>query len=390
VVVLLANKPKSLKKLKVHEKDRLRNNFIINMSHELRNPLNGILGMIQLLYTTELTSEQQNMINVIKNSSNNLLKTVDSLLDVSKMELYDIDVEKNEFNIFEAVNELTKTYNVIAKKKDLELNCYVDLTIPSILIGDIYIFKQILYNLLDNAIKFTKKGSVSLNLKKTKFEKNKVTVLTSIKDTGKGIQEYNLESIFKRFIQLENSTTKKSDGYGLGLTVTKNLIENLGGKISVDSKPNVGSNFSFELVFELPEINEVKKANSGYELIINKQLNILVVEDDPGNQLLLNSFFMRHNVNHEVASNAKQCFELLNKKQFDLIILDIQLPDSDGYYIAKKIRRFNDEIKAIPIIAVTAYTLKNTRHKCVSYGMNEYLAKPLNFKHLTSMINKYS
>lgn len=370
-----------------------KSKFFASVSHEIRTAINGIIGMTDLTLMTELNLEQKENLNLVKSSGLKLLSIVNSILDFSKIQLERVKLESIEFNFKELVNEIIRDNSLKALEHKLEFKAKVDETIPEMLIGDPIKTKQIIDNLLDNAINFTKYGTVSIIIDKEETADKKVNLKICVKDTGVGIDKKDISKLFRGFNQIDNKNSiKKHRGTGLGLSICKSFIEMMGGKIDVKSRKEVGTSFSFNIILEKVkkynaiDIMERKDKNSA-NLKINRRLNILIVEDDKASQMVIYNLFRKNGHISDIANNGQEALRMIENKKYDLILMDIQMPIMDGIETTKIIRKSEkDGDKHIPIIALTAYALKGDREKLLGVGMDGYISKPFNVEELLQTV----
>jgi len=358
--------------------------FLANMSHEIRTPMNAITGFASLLKDTELDEEQHEYLSYISTATENLLGIINDILDISKIESGHISIEEVPINVKEIVKNIKAILKVKAFEKDLEFDCHIDSSIPNQLLGDPTRLNQILLNLANNAIKFTSTGSVNIYVEPISDTHKDYTILFKVIDTGIGIPADKLELIFDRFTQANSDTTRKFGGTGLGLSISKSLIELQNGQISVESTPDVGSIFSFTITFK-KVISEMKDSttNNNTTLISDKQIRILLVEDNILNQKLAIRMLEKFGFLPSLAENGKIAIEKVQKDTYDVILMDLQMPEIDGYQATSYIR--NTLRNTTPIIAMTAHSLVGEKEKCIKIGMNEYITKPF---HKTELFDK--
>ena len=362
--------------------------FLANMSHEIRTPLNGIIGFTSILKQGKLTKEQKGQLDVISVSGEDLLSIINDIIDYSKIEANQLSLENITINLKQVIKETEKVLAIKANEKGLELSLIIHPDVPKWILGDQTRIKQVLINLTNNAIKFTEKGFVSVNVFPVERNKNKIKVRFEIIDTGIGISEKNHSKLFKVFSQAEASTTRKFGGSGLGLTISKQLATMMGGEIGFTSTLGKGSTFWFTSVFELSQNpgNTKKPLRTDFS---NKNLKVLLVEDNIINQKVAMAHFSNIELEVALAINGQEAVDMYKKNYYDLIFMDIQMPIMDGYEATKRIREIENHLtydKKTVIIAMTANALKGEKEKCIGLGMNDYLSKPFKSEDLHDII----
>ena len=365
----------------------MKEQFMANMSHEIRTPMNSILGFSDLLQKTNLDKTQAEYLMAVKASGSNLLNIVNDILDFSKIEAGKLNIEKISFNILDVLESLKVMFIPKALEKQITFNVHIDKTMPRFVFGDPTRLAQILINLISNAIKFTQQGNVTLSCEIKTIEHDIVQFVFKVKDTGIGIPADKLSSVFERFNQGNTETTRKYGGNGLGLAIVKQLVEIQNGDINLKSKEGIGSEFTIRISYPISyEDKSVTIEQTTIPLKINsdKPLYVLLVEDHKLNQKLASTYLMNFGLNVDLAENGLEAIEKLKNKEYDLVLMDIQMPILDGYNASKKIR---EELKnPVPIIAMTANIMPHEKEKCLSYGMNDYLSKPFKEIDLYNML----
>lgn len=377
---------------KAEEAGRLKQQFMSTMSHEIRTPLNEVIGISNLLLQAKPRDDQMEFIKTLRFSSNHLLTLVNDVLDYTKMESNMIVFEKTSFNISDFINDFKRSYSFRTDEKDLVFKTVISSNIPEILIGDPIRLNQILSNLLSNAIKFTKKGFIELGIREKSRENNSIELIFSVRDTGIGIPKEKHSSIFDRFTQASEDTTRKFGGTGLGLSICKKLVELQNGKLLIESEPGLGSKFSFNLHLLIAK----EKERVGKETTREKQWNelsgkrILIAEDNKINFFVANKFLTKWGmiVNH--AENGKIALELVENNEFDIVLMDLHMPEMDGIEATEVIRSSdNPEIKNIPIIALTAAILSEHEGRLEGLNLTDYILKPFKPNDLYDKILQY-
>ncbi|MEN2402563.1 ATP-binding protein [Flavobacterium sp. MC2016-06] len=384
-----------IKELDIAEKKasiaaQTKENFLANMSHEIRTPLSGILGFTNLLQKRPLDATSTEFVSSIQSSGENLMTIINDILDLSKIEAGMMRITPGIFSINGLLNSVETLFLERIKEKKLTFSSSVETSIPDTLVGDATRLTQILVNLLGNAIKFTHKGTVSIEVYNKQQNENEVILGFKITDTGIGIDKDKLDEIFERFNQGEDSTTRNYGGTGLGLSIVKKLIALQNGDIEVSSEQGKGAVFNFHIPYGIAkqQLNSIPAVNVNYyKDISNKALRVLVVDDNAINQSLMQHLLLQWNVSFDMASNGLEAVEYLRKTDCDLVLMDLQMPQMDGYTATQQIREI---LKLdIPIIAMTAHALPGEREKCLSRGMNEYISKPIKEEELFKLISNF-
>jgi len=384
---------------RANEANEAKTMFLATMSHEIRTPLNGIIGFADLLKNHDLDEKSKKYVKTISSSGELLLMLINDILDFSKIEAGELAIENISISLSDVIKQALNLFKEQASENNVKLHLQYDDNIPNFIISDPMRLKQVIINLVSNAIKFTKDANVYLNIKRKNSNNGSVRLLFEVIDEGIGIPQDKLKIIFESFSQVDSSTTREFGGTGLGLAICKRLVNLLGGEIGVQSEVNKGSKFFFELEFcvdkekneLLRDISLASKEEVSYQYINNKKLNILVVEDDKVSQELVSSVLAPPKYNIDFAFNGQEAIEKITSsdKKFDMVFMDCQMPIMNGFDASKKIRQL-EEFQDLKIVAMTANALQGDEEKCLKAGMNDYISKPIKIEDLENIFRKYN
>lgn len=369
-------------KLLEEKANQAKSTFLSTMSHEIRTPLNSLIGISNILLMEDHLQEQVENLHGLKYSSEHLLSLINDILDFNKIQSGNLELERKDFSLNYLINGLSKSFTPNAEKKGLRIKFRKDTELPDVITGDKTRLVQVLSNLINNAIKFTHEGQIEIYIDKIKGEGENVQIEFSVKDSGIGIPPSKQDSIFNPFQQASSSTTREYGGTGLGLSISKNLVQLMGGELNLVSKEGMGSTFSFEIPFNVSKSFDVKQNN--VDLISSfsglEGLNILIAEDYKMNVHVLTRFLKKWNIKYQVTSNGGEAVEKFRTDQFDVILMDLQMPVLDGYAATQQIREIeaNKKCKSTPIIALTASAEIQVQEKAISSGFDAFVTKPFN------------
>ncbi|WP_152555016.1 ATP-binding protein [Desulfonatronum thiodismutans] len=391
--------------------NQAKSEFLANMSHEIRTPINGVMGMLQLLNTTRLDDKQHRYIQLATSSAERLTRLLSDILDLSRVEAGKMEIHASTFSLDELQDSITGLFAVTAQSKGIALECTVDPAIPPRLVGDEARVRQILFNLVGNALKFSDAGKITVDMVPIRsWKPGAARLLFTVTDTGIGIPENKLKDLFQPFTQVDGSYTRRHQGAGLGLAIVKRLVELMDGNLCMESREGEGTSAHFALHFKLPDDTTTKNDSPLPSASAPSGLRILLAEDDPSNAFPTQERLKLAGHHVTLAENGKQVLKLLKEQDFDVILMDIQMPEMDGLEATRRIRAMEDESqksedrdpnsdpqvssfnpqpsRRTPIIALTAYAMAGDREKFLEAGMNDYLAKPVLVKDLEKALEK--
>jgi len=375
--------------------EKVKQLFLMNMSHELRTPMNVILGFAHLLEGSPGEKERDEYVQLLIRAGEDLLAILNDIIDFSRMEEGEVQLECMPFKPTDMVRQMIGELHTKATAKNIVLSSYVDERIPHVLLGDAKRLKRVLQNLLSNALKFTNEGEVEIAIHLKRSRQHYVELEFLVKDTGIGIADEHFHKIFERFVQADNSTERKFGGTGIGLSIVKQLVELQGGKVNVESTLGEGSKFSFVLSFLKAKKSPAKLSIGKKELALPEPLpveehgpRVLIVDDNPMNRLLVNKILLKKNFHTDAAENGKIAVAKHTGNDYDVILMDLQMPEMDGYEATKVIRAMPGCKSQIPIIAMTAHAMDGEKERCLSIGMSAFLPKPFSVDELFENINE--
>ncbi len=364
-----------------------KSDFLASMSHEIRTPMTSMFAMIEHLSDSPLNDDQQDSLRILRGASKNLITLVDDILDLAKIEAGQLELEKTEFDLEGLLSEIESFMDLAAREKGLELSYHIKPDVPVRLIGDSKHLRQIIFNLVSNAVKFTEKGRVDINVSERGAKGDTTELEFYVKDTGIGIPADRIDVIFERFTQADSSTTRKFGGTGLGTSISKSLVEAMDGSIWVESELGEGSTFYFTVKLKRAKATKKEKEPISWK----RPLRILVAEDSENNIMLVKIHLKETPHTVDIAENGKVAVKKFKAENYDLVLMDMEMPGMDGYTATKEIRKWEakEQKNPTPVVALTAHALKEHKQRSLDVGCTGHFTKPFSKQALLETIHKY-
>jgi CheY-like chemotaxis protein len=371
------------------EANRAKSEFLAVMSHEIRTPMNGILGMMQLAMSETTGAEQREQLETAQYSAEALLSILNDILDFSKLDSGKLEFESIQFDLIKTVESIVSLMSSRARETSLWMKFECPPTLPRFLVGDVGRLRQVVLNLISNALKFTEKGGVTVHIEQTSISASNITLRISVLDTGIGIDESAQQKLFQAFTQADSSISRRFGGTGLGLSICRKIVESQGGKIGVESTPGAGSRFWFELEFGIAVLQEQPAPASSVAAGEAGSMNILLAEDNEINRKVAIALLQKAGHRIAIANNGREAVEILKKTTaFDVVLMDMHMPEMDGLEATRAIRQMDGPASKLPIVALTAAGSLSDIQTCMDAGMNYFLVKPFRMERLKTILGE--